>query len=40
MKTSGIDYEENIDEIRNGSFFQNMTFGPSGPRLHEILINI
>jgi hypothetical protein len=24
-----------IDEIRNGSFFENMTFGPSGPRLHQ-----
>jgi len=29
-----------LDEVRNGSFFENMTFGPSGPRLHEILINI
>lgn len=29
-----------IDEIRNGSFFQNMTFGPYGPRLNEISINI
>ena len=28
-----------IDEVRNGSFFQNMTFGPYGPRLNEILIN-
>lgn len=25
-----------IDEIQNGSFFENMTFGPEGPRLHEI----
>lgn len=29
-----------IDEIRNGLFFQNMTFGPYGPRLNEISINI
>ena len=29
-----------IDEVRNGTFFKNMTFGPSGPRLHEIPINI
>ena len=29
-----------IDEVRNGTFFQNMTFGPSGSRLHEIPINI
>ena len=28
-----------IDEIRNGSFFQNMKYGPQGKRLHEFSIN-
>jgi len=28
-----------IDEIRNGSFFNNMEFGPQGKRLHEFSIN-
>jgi len=29
-----------IDEIRNGSFFHNMEYGPQGKRLHEFSINI
>jgi|TARA_R110000751_G_scaffold61134_5_gene127289 hypothetical protein len=28
-----------IDEIRNGSFFHNMEYGPQGKRLHEFSIN-
>jgi len=28
-----------IDEIRNGSFFYNMEYGPRGKRLHEFSIN-